>query len=535
MNKLMCINQKSIFRSAIYWIYNVAVLLFFLFLILTADIMGMAKFISYAYTLEYMTYLEITLFVIVFCLSSYYTKKPFQLEDVVHVPVVQKILARYFAILSMSLSVCAIPLTYILVSSSLERTQLSYTLSTIFVIMVRWSEMILLSHSISFFVSTIVKSVYTYILCIPFAITFSYLNLLFIDKLPLSDTLKTKISQLFSVNKLFISGMEIDYTGLRINQLLFWKVLFLILCSSVIIYLLIALKRKQIKDIFVTLFFAIGCICSAIGYLSSFPEPYSSIEKMYVPKTVASYYIESYSGQIELNSISRFRNIELSMLDLDNTESVTFRLDECFNIDNIYCNDLELDFLHEGDSLTVFLPSIQKGKCNLIFNYTGRVSYYSDSQNVDIFTEPLSSSLPPRFAFLPTIDDERKVSYNLTVTSNNTVISNLNTEEILLDKDCYLLTGTSTSICIFSGYFDTTVYDGVLVYKAKYNKATSYSEIYDASKRFNARDRYNKPDEHKQLEQKKCKKAFLIYFFYDTNGFPIVYDDYLIMNYGYIM
>ena len=48
------------------------------------------------------------------------------------------------------------------------------------------------------------------------------------------------------------------------------------------------------------------------------------------------------------------------------------------------------------------------------------------------------------------------------------------------------------------------------------------------SKRSNARDRYNKPDEHKQLEQKKCKKAFLIYFFYDTNGFPIVYDDYLI-------
>ena len=27
---------------------------------------------------------------------------------------------------------------------------------------------------------------------------------------------------------------------------------------------------------------------------------------------------------------------------------------------------------------------------------------------------------------------------------------------------------------------------------------------------------------------------FLIFYFYDTGGFPICYDDYVLMNYGYV-
>lgn len=535
MDKLIHINQKSIFRSTIYWVYNAVVLLFFLFLIFTVEIMGNAKFISYAYTLEYMTYLEITLFVTVFCLSSYYTKKTFQLEDIIHIPVVSRILARYLGIFCMSLSVCIIPILYIFISSSMEKTQLSYTLSTLIVIVIRWAVIVLLSHSIGFLASTIIKSIYVYMACIPFVISFSYLNLLFIDKLPLGETSMIKISQLLSVNKLFISGMEIDYTGLRINRLFFWKTLFLISCSIVIICLLVFFKKPQIKIFLVTILFVVGCVCSAVGYMISFPEPYSSTEKMYLPKAVKPYYIESCSGEIELGSISRFRNIELGLINIGNAESVTFRLDECFDIESVYSNDIELDFLHDGDDLTIFLPAIKRDSCALILNYSGRVSYYSDSQNVDIFTERLSSALPPRFAFLPTIDDERKVSYNLTVTSNNIVISNLNVEEILPGMNNYLLVGNSASICIFSGYFDAVVIDDMLVYKAKYNKTTAYSDIYNISQRLKARNRYNMADEDQDLEQKRYSKVFLIYYFYDTNGFPIVYDDYLIMNYGYIM
>ena len=115
------------------------------------------------------------------------------------------------------------------------------------------------------------------------------------------------------------------------------------------------------------------------------------------------------------------------------------------------------------------------------------------------------------------------------IMSANTVISNLNVDQ---EDALYRLSGKAASICIFSGFLTEYEQDGITVYRSKYNYATDYNTVlsnglasanYMDPYKFEIRDDgFSKPD-----------KAFLIYDLYGVLGIPVVYEDYILLNYGF--
>lgn len=82
-----------------------------------------------------------------------------------------------------------------------------------------------------------------------------------------------------------------------------------------------------------------------------------------------------------------------------------------------------------------------------------------------------------------------------------------------------------------------TVFAASICYRAKYNVRTDYAALYEKMLTLGAFiDARNGIVEMKNqdMDSRNPQKVFLIFYFYDTGGFPICYDDYVLMNYGYV-
>ena len=412
-------------HSPLFWTYIAFIAIFFMLYVIMFDIAKIAVFISYAYLLQYMTYLEIALFIATFCVSCYFVWMVNIKDPPGEIAIVEYI-GRYVEIGTRLLVVCVIPAIYIAVSAIIEKTQLLYAFSTFVVIVGRWVGIILIAHSISFLCASLRKTIYVCCYVVPLTIVFTCFNEIIINRMPFDEELKSKIAQLLSLNRLFVSGMELDFTGVRINLLFIWKTLTVFLSSLLFFWIAVLIKCNRKKQVaLVNIILTLCIIASAIQYNYVFPKKYDSIEKVFPQKVARSYYIESCSGEISLNSKSVFKNIEVCLCNPQKEKSIILRLDESLSVERILCLGSELEFERRGDFLLINLFNYEKEKVILTLDYAGEVSYYSETCNLDIFTEPFSTSLPPRFAFLPTIDDEREVFYNISIRSNNTVVSNL--------------------------------------------------------------------------------------------------------------
>ena len=516
----------------LFWAYIAFIASFFLLYIIVFDIANTAVFISYAYLLQYMTYLETALLAASFCVSCYYVRMINQKDPSEEIPIVEYI-ERYVEIGTHMLVVCLLPIGYIVISAFIEKTQLIYVFSTFIVIVGRWVGIILIAHSVSYMCANLMKSCYVYSFVVPLTIVFTCFNEIIINRIPIDEDSKTKVAELLSLNRLFVSGMELDFTGLRINRLFIWKSLTVFFTSLLFLWITVLIKCKGKKQvIIIDAFLAMCIIASAIQYNCVFPKKYDSIEKIFPKKVTRSYYIESYSGEISLNSKSVFKNIVVCLCNPQKEKSIILRLDESFSVKRILCLDSELEFERRGDFLLINLMDYEKENVVLSFDYAGEVSYYSETCNLDIFTEPFSTSLPPRFAFLPTIDDEREAYYSISIKSYNQILSNLKVDK---QDNIYSLSGYSNVVCVYSGYFKEITKHEMSIYCAKYNKQTNYDNVFDLYLSLPLKDQYNMVFEESMTDAVPITKIFFIYYFYGTNGFPVKYDDFIIMNYGYIM
>lgn len=216
---------------------------------------------------------------------------------------------------------------------------------------------------------------------------------------------------------------------------------------------------------------------------------------------------------------------------------MTVRLDDSFEDLQILHDGESVRYTRNGDKITICMENIsQEKQVPLDFVYKGYVYYLSDTNNIDIFTTKMAAALPPGFAFLPQADDGNPVCYDLDVSSGNTVISNLNVENIE-QNHCYKIQGISSSVCIFSGFLSEQRVGESICYRAKYNVRTDYAALYEKMLTLGAFiDARNGIVEMKNqdMDSRNPQKVFLIFYFYDTGGFPICYDDYVLMNYGYV-
>lgn len=523
--RLIRLNLKVIFSSVILYLFYAFIALFFLFFLV---MMNQTRFINYAVFLDSLAYLEIAVFILAFCLAVYFAHQGYALEESCFVSKPACLLGRLSAVLIASGCVCAVPLLYIVAASVSEGTELYFSCLAIAYFILRWLSLLLISQSLGFLAGSLLKKTFVYLLAAPFAIIFSHLNGSFLSMFLNADRIIV-VSNLLSLQKPLIFGVDIDYAGPRVD------LLFAVKCALVLPFALFiasaAVAAAQKK--FAPKTAAAMCSClAAIAlfchiYISIFPKGYSYEDKLYVTADRSGgYRVASYEGNIRLSECGDYEclvTVEKGRGDL------TFRLDGAFEIRKLSLEGRDVRYSRSGDFIVIpenEIPDRDSFSVELL--YGGRVRYRSDADSLNIYTSWFSSALPPNFAFIPIIDGDLSVkAYNFHVTCANTLISNLAVES----GGGYTVSGKSNTFCLFCGFLTQFEKEGVIFYRAKYNKSTDYWGEYQSA----LTRRYLNPHTYEIASGAivKPQKVFMIYYLYGIVGNPVVFNDYIMLNYGY--
>lgn len=530
MRNLVKINFKIIFLSPIIYLYYMFISFFFLFFIY---IIGKSSdSINYSFSLDLLAYLEIAIFILTFCISVYCIQQKHLLEDICYIPRKKTILYRMFTLLLSCSLICLLPITYMMYNEFINGTSFIFMIMSLIYFLIRWTSFILISLLFGGFFGLLVQSRIVYLIAAPLSVLFSHLNVVMLKRV-VNNEILAKLSNLLSLQRPFIHGLEVDYASPRIDLLFLLKFLVILFLSGLIVSLIyVVLSRlKRFRGMVGIVVSGMLLIITSNSYLYHAPIRYQYIDKIYhYAASSQDAVITDYSGQIKLSEYSHFNlkvNIEKGYIG----DLLTFRLDNAFIIDAIVYDNKTMKYTRNNDLLTLSDESLRDaGEYTIDFSYQGRIQYVSDIDGINIYTSYFSSALPPNFAFIPLLDGSHSTTnYDLVVNSFNTVISNVNTVHFAPGQ--YYVNGTASSICLFSGFFDSDEYNGMVIYKSMYNFQTDYISVYDDS----MRRRFFDPRTQQYYEKtsENHEKVFMIYYLYGVSGAPVEYDGYIMINYGF--
>jgi len=536
--KLLKLNFRLIFTSLVFALVIAFALGFFMVYMVYTGMPGL-KPINFSAVINGLSYLEVGLLVMVFCHAMYCAHQTCLLEEICFIPRSAVVMCKLAASIIATSTVCLIPCGFILFSAVKQGTELLFTVNTLCFTLIRWLLLLLTANTYGFFLGHFIKNVYAYIFAAPFAILSSYFNTPFIETFLGFRSFSSRIvSELFSVCDSHQATMEMDYPGSRVDLYYLLDALFLVLVSLVLMWLLnvIVSKRFSVKKVAVGIVLIGSVGLTVLAYVTLAPIEYRYEEKLYLASYEAQpYEITDYEGDFALSEFSQFSgSFIVRPIGTQTPETLTIKLDGCFTVDELTSKDGQVEFTRSGDYLTLEAPS---EPTTFQIRYHGRVYYLSDQDCVNLFTSWLSAALPPNFAFVPLIDGDLSTkNYDIRVSCANTVVSNV---DVTPEGKMYHLNGQASSLCIFSGFLTECELDGITVYRTKYNFVTDYNAVLQ---RAMSNGYYFDPyayDPHtheiKQGSFSKPDKAFLIYSLYDVLGFPIVYEDYILLNYGFTL
>lgn len=535
---LLKLNLRLIFTSLMF----VLVVVFTLgaFVVFT-DYMAWSPFIhpiNYTAVIEGLEYVEVGLYVLAFCHGMYCSHQSCLLEEICFIPRPAIVMSKLWASIIATSTVCLIPTGFILISSVREGTDILFTLNALCFTLIRWLCLLLAANTLGFPLGYLVKNTYSYILAAPAALLSGYFNKSLFDQLfaPLFGYRSKEgmiAAELFSATDSHVSAADMDYPGSRVDLYFLLDALFLVLASLLLIWLLhlAVSKRLSVKKLAAGALLAGAVVSTVSVYASLCPSEYRCEDKLFhVDYQPQPYEITSYEGKFKLSEFSRFSgSFTVQPTGEQGADTLAIRLDGCFTVDELTCGGNPAEYTRYGDFLTMDAPS---EPTTFDITYHGRVYYRSDIGCVNLFTSWLSAALPANFAFVPLIDgDLGAKDYDIRVTSGNTVISNL---DVTQEGNQYRLHGKASSICLFAGFLTEYQQGGVTICRTRYNAATNYDAVltYALSLR-----NYLDPNtfEMKSGAFDLPSKVFLIYGLYGTYGAgsPIVYDDHMLLNYGY--
>ncbi len=528
MNRLLFrLNIKTIFHS----------LIFYLFLFFTVfgyaffgfNIYLIRHYTNFLYFFNGLEYMDAVMYVLLFCVAAFFAQQKYTLEKVCFIPTGKIICMRYLSVAAASSVIILLPVLFMAVSAVLEGVSVAYTLLCILYAAIRWVIIIATAEAAGFLVGFATKSVFSYLFSIPFAFVFTILNenlFTFIFKSDFDNLYK--FVNLFSIQRMFLNGLEVDYRGPQLDMALLAKLALALALFFTVFFIIRMIAQKNVRLLSAagTLAGAALVVLSAAGFLALHPVRYEAGQKLYIQGyTPQPYEITSISGDISLNEWAGY-NISVGIKG-QSTGRLSLRLDSSMDIKKLEILGQPVSYEREGDIVTFNAPG---GDFVLDLSCRGRVSYVSSVNSANIYTSATSCALPPDFAFLPKIDgDSGKKQYSLNVTSLNTLVSNL---DISRSGNTYTLTGSASEACIFTGFLSEYHNGESTIYRAKYNQITDYDAVYD---RYVNHSRFVF-DRHKNEavdgDVLPLAKTFIIYCDYGTAGFAIPYDDFNLISSG---
>ncbi len=527
--KLFRLNFKLIFRSLVYWLFIAVMLGGYVFF--TYALQSLSYYSNYVYFFDSLTYMDATMYVLLFCVAMFFSQHKTTLEDVCFVPPGKTVCVKFLSVLACSSLICVIPLLFMLFAGLAEKVGAVYMLVSIIYGVVRWLVIIIISQTAGFFIGYVVRSVYSYLFAIPFAILNTFLNKYMFQWIFGYDIGRFyKYANFFSTQHKYSDGMPVTYRGPVVDTEFFVKSAVAVFLLITVFFIILQLARKKVtlKPMCAASASAVMLVLLSVFYFRLHPEVYYNEQKLYITDYEEQpYEITSYSGDISLKEWAEY-DVAVGVKGTGDADSVTLRLDESLDIKSLEIGGRTADFERNGDLLTVHCTDsefVMELCCR------GRISYVNSINVTDIYTDRLSCALPPDFAFLPKVDGDKSTKrYELDVKCANTLVSNLDT----LERDgVYKISGSAENICFFSGFLTQTERDGITFYHAKYDILNdierSYKNIRENSKVMFDHEKNSFTE--KKWDEKP--KVFIITYFYGTNGFAAPYEDYVMMNFGY--
>ena len=533
MRTMIKYNLKIIRSSPIYWAATGFIAAFFgLFIFLIYP-----QSTNFSITLHEVTYIEIVLMIFVFCTSIYFSHINYSIEQLVQVPKCLCIFARLLSTAILFGVLLFFPLSFAIFASLMEEVELLFLVEILLDVFLRWSSIVFLFSSLGFLFGTMFKQNIVYLAAIPCTIIFSHLNSIILEKfLDEYSRAYSIITSLLSSQAPFQNAVRLDYTSSFLDRFFFSKIVVILAISATIVcfMLLLASHKKRRKQLVILFGISIAAtIISSSIYVELFPHSYDYEEKIYPSQqTDSPFEIISYSGDINLSErFSALCTVQIKQSMPFTQKELMLRLDESLVIDSMVIDGKEVPFNRNGDYLSVkptILPDTPSFDVEL--KYHGRIYYISDISGVNIISLRKTAALPSSFAFIPIIDNGPQLkNYHLNVTGANNIISNIC--PIKATNNTYKIEGSSDTLCLFMGYFTSFTVNETTVYRAKYNKVTNYREVFSSAFKYSHFDPYT--GEKSELPLSNKPTVLLIYDLYGVLGYPVQYNDYWIMNYGF--
>lgn len=179
MNKqLIYLNIKLTLRSLIFYLSFSFFTVAYAFLAIQLRESG-----TFFENFDRMAYIEIVLYLMLFCVAMFFAQKESKLEDVCFVPKEQTYFARLVALLLCSAVYLLIPGAHLIIGAIKQGIGGSYLLRSLLLAVVRWGMIIVSAQTIGYLVGYIARSVYAYLFSIPFTILQSFSNTYMFEKL----------------------------------------------------------------------------------------------------------------------------------------------------------------------------------------------------------------------------------------------------------------------------------------------------------------------------------------------------------------
>lgn len=212
----------------------------------------------------------------------------------------------------------------------------------------------------------------------------------------------------------------------------------------------------------------------------------AKIDFLNVYESETSPLVRAY--KMELHTGNTVKNNCTIVVDSNGNDSVEFKLDECFKIEELLVNGVVTNYERNGSKLVI--KDIANDKESTIsIKYSGRMNYVDALENKTDFCDLTGGYFSPFFAWYPKVlsskNTESEKDFEITVDACNTFVTNID-DFTLHAKGRNTVTGKQKDALLYIGYISHIEHYGrtvVLPTEFKNNK-NSLSALSEDMKNF---------------------------------------------------
>lgn len=471
-------------------------------------------------------YISFNLFLLLSC--TYVMNKKYELAEFLERNLFKKFIYTFFTSIVISSLVFILPMLVIIIYKWNKISFIDFY-QGIFNYFILWSLSNCLSALIGCTIGILVRKWYSYI--ISFILYLGYISYIYGPPKSVLDRLMCVFSDNIFINQnnlapiLFNASYYLDKCFI---------ILFIIAIIN-LVYLTIGKKKISLISL-ISLFTIIGLLVSIIPISSKLSKIGTESYNDFYSE---DYIIQDYKMNLEIKSILK-NSCEVDIKIINATSSITFMLDDIFKINSIVIGDEYFKFEHKNNQVKIDSNFEQNQIIKIRFDYSGFVdvsnylgvnTYYVNNQYINLPNK--------KFYWYPLLNTNTIHNFNVNISSDTDIYSNLEPESMDKNRKEYELSGSDFGFSIFAGDYKVVTNNNIS-YIIPRNYKIDFLESYldNLSERILDKNVSSGNQEKSNILKNKLYKKVIVGEWYsnaieDDLGNEIhFYDDTIIINLG---